>query len=221
MRLANLFQTYLDEEFRLHPLFATQQGNHEFDDQLDDLSPQARKKDVERTKAWLARLPKEIDFKKLSMLGPVDGADIQDAISAPRWLIDPNDWSVRAESRFGTDVLMELSRAGHDVKKAEVHGMSQRGGAVHACLTIAPFPISTPVIMEGTGDLLIALEPVEAIRYVTLLRRDAPMLVGRDPVKTVAGYPGETQLLAALRAVDGCEIIETAAVTRTARQTSP
>ena len=53
-RLANAFQTYLDEEFPLHPLFATQQGNHEFDDQLDDLSPAARAKDVTRAKAWLA-----------------------------------------------------------------------------------------------------------------------------------------------------------------------
>src|SRR5262245_6326430 len=71
-RLAKLFQTYLDEEFRIHPLFATQQGNHEFDDQLDDLSPQARAKDVERTKAWLARLQKEIDTKKLSRDGQID-----------------------------------------------------------------------------------------------------------------------------------------------------
>jgi uncharacterized protein (DUF885 family) len=71
-RLANLFQSYLDEEFRIHPLFATQQGNHEFDDLLDDLSPEARKKDVERAKKWLERIPKEIDFKKLSRDGQID-----------------------------------------------------------------------------------------------------------------------------------------------------
>ena len=71
-RLAKAFQTYLDEEFRLHPLFATQQGNHEYDDQLDDLSPAARDKDAERAKGWLARLPKEIDFKKLSRDGQID-----------------------------------------------------------------------------------------------------------------------------------------------------
>ena len=46
-RLAKLFQSYLDQEFRRHPLFATQQGNHDYDDRLDDLSPAARKKDVE------------------------------------------------------------------------------------------------------------------------------------------------------------------------------
>ena len=71
-RLAKAFQTYLDEEFRLHPLFATQQGNHEYDDQLDDISPAARAKDDERAKAWLAKLPKEIDAKKLSRDGQID-----------------------------------------------------------------------------------------------------------------------------------------------------
>ncbi len=71
-RLAKLFETYLDEEFRLHPLFATQQGNHEFDDRLDDLSPAARAKDLERAKQWLTRIPKEIDFKKLSRDGQID-----------------------------------------------------------------------------------------------------------------------------------------------------
>lgn len=71
-RFAKLFQSYLDEEFRIHPLFATQQGNHEFDDQLDDLSPAARAKDVERAKKWLERIPKEIDFKKLSRDGQID-----------------------------------------------------------------------------------------------------------------------------------------------------
>ncbi|QJW95590.1 DUF885 domain-containing protein [Frigoriglobus tundricola] len=71
-RLAKLFQTYLDEEFRLHPLFATQQGNHEYDDRLDDLAPAAREKDVDRAKSWLARLAKEIDVPKLSRDGQID-----------------------------------------------------------------------------------------------------------------------------------------------------
>lgn len=117
-------------------------------------------------------------------------------------------------------IAMEVARrAGYFALQSEIHGMSQRGGAVHACLTIAPFPISTPVIMEGTGDLLVALEPLEALRYVPLLRRDAPMLVARDPVKTVAEYPPEAQLFSALAAIPGCEIVETESATRTFRFT--
>jgi indolepyruvate ferredoxin oxidoreductase, beta subunit len=112
-------------------------------------------------------------------------------------------------------IAMEVARrAGAYALQSEIHGMSQRGGAVHACLTIAPGPVSTPVIMEGTGDLLVALEPLEALRYVPLLRREAPLLVARDPIKTVADYPPEEQLFAALAAIPGCELVETESLTR-------
>lgn len=95
-RLANLFQSYLDEEFRIHPLFATQQGNHEFDDMLDDLSPAARKKDAERAKKWLERIPKEIDPKKLSRDGLIDFEIWTHAI---RYGL----WSAENDSRFEYD----------------------------------------------------------------------------------------------------------------------
>lgn len=95
-RLANLFQSYLDEEFRLHPLFATQQGNHDFDDMLDDLSPEARKKDVERAKAWLTRLPREIDFKKLSRNGQIDYEIWTHSLQYSLW-------SVENDNRFEYD----------------------------------------------------------------------------------------------------------------------
>jgi indolepyruvate ferredoxin oxidoreductase, beta subunit len=115
-------------------------------------------------------------------------------------------------------IVMEVARrAGAFVLQSELHGMSQRGGAVHACLTMAPEAISTPVIMEGTGDLLVALEPLEAVRYVPLLRREAPVLVARDPVKTIRGYPDEAQLLAALEAIPGCALVDCGAIVRTFR----
>jgi indolepyruvate ferredoxin oxidoreductase beta subunit len=115
-------------------------------------------------------------------------------------------------------IAMEVARrSGYFALQSEIHGMSQRGGAVHACLTIAPFPVSTPLIMEGTGDLLVALEPLEALRYVPLLRREAPILVARNPVRTIAEYPAEEQLFAALLAIPGCELIEAETLTRTFR----
>jgi uncharacterized protein (DUF885 family) len=95
-RLANLFQSYLDQEFARHPLFATQQGNHDHDDRLDDLSPDARKKDVETTRAMLATLGKEIDPKKLSRDGRIDH-DIW--AHALRYAL----WSAEHDSRFESD----------------------------------------------------------------------------------------------------------------------
>ena len=95
-RLANLFQSYLDQEFQRHPLYATQQGNHEYDDRLDDLSPAARKKDIESTRAMLATLGKEIDFKKLSRNGQMD----QEIWSH---VLKYNIWSAENDNRFEFD----------------------------------------------------------------------------------------------------------------------
>jgi uncharacterized protein (DUF885 family) len=88
IRLANLFQSYLDQEFQRHPLFATQQGNHEFDDRLDDLSPSARKKDAESTRAMLTTLGKEIDFRKLSRNGQIDHEIWSHALKYSLWSIE-------------------------------------------------------------------------------------------------------------------------------------
>ena len=72
VRLANSFRSYLDQEFIRHPVFATQQGNHEYDDRMDDLSPEARTNDVEVARRTLTALSKDIDFKKLSRNGQID-----------------------------------------------------------------------------------------------------------------------------------------------------
>lgn len=115
-------------------------------------------------------------------------------------------------------IVMEVARrAGRFVLQSEIHGMSQRGGAVHACLTISPFPVSTPVIAEGSGDLLVALEPLEAARHLPLLRPEATVLAARDPIGPVTGYPDEGQLIAALAAVPGCEMVEAEGLTRVFR----
>lgn len=115
-------------------------------------------------------------------------------------------------------IVMEVARrAGRFALQSEIHGMSQRGGAVHACLTISTRPVRTPVVTEGTADLLIALEPLEALRYLPLLRPEAPMLVARDPIKTIADYPNDEQLFAALEGTPGCELVEADGLARTFR----
>src|SRR5437868_6814508 len=87
-RLANLFQSYLDQEFQRHPVFATQQGNHDFDDRMDDLAPAARKKDAETARNVLAMLPKEIDFAKLSRAGQIDFDIWKHYLGYQLWQID-------------------------------------------------------------------------------------------------------------------------------------
>src|SRR5476651_675008 len=71
-KLQQFFKQYLDAEFKLHPVFATRAGNHDYDDLLDDVSPKARKAAIERTRKTLAELPKKIAFKKLSRSAQID-----------------------------------------------------------------------------------------------------------------------------------------------------
>jgi uncharacterized protein (DUF885 family) len=67
-----IFQEFLDEECRVHPAFASSLGNHEHDHELDDLSPVARAKDVERYRAWLERLSRELKLASLPRNSQID-----------------------------------------------------------------------------------------------------------------------------------------------------
>jgi uncharacterized protein (DUF885 family) len=87
-RLAKLFRSYLDEEFRRHPVYATQQGSHDYDDRMDDLSPEARKKDAETTRGALDTLTKQIDTKKLSRDGHIDFEIFRHYLAYQLWQID-------------------------------------------------------------------------------------------------------------------------------------
>ncbi len=84
-RLANYFQSYLEQEFLRHPVYATQQGNHEYDDQMDDLSPQARAKDVETARRVLADLPQQVDYAKLSRDGQIDFEILRHSLEYALW----------------------------------------------------------------------------------------------------------------------------------------
>lgn len=95
-RLANYFQSYLDQEFQRHPVYATQQGNHEHDDRMDDLAPEARAKDVETARKTLADVRKEIDPKKLSRNGQID-------FEIFTHTLDYGLWSAANDNRFEYD----------------------------------------------------------------------------------------------------------------------
>ncbi len=94
--LSDLFRNWLTEEFQNHPLYATQQGNHEHDDRLDDLSPAARKKDLERTRGWLTRLPKAVNREQLSPGSRID-YDIW------KHALEYSLWSAEFDNRYEFD----------------------------------------------------------------------------------------------------------------------
>lgn len=94
--------------------------------------------------------------------------------------------------------------AGHDVRVGEMHGMSQRGGSVLAHVRYGP-TVYGPMVPKGKADAIVALEPMEALRYTPYLRDDGMILSSteRDPPFSVttgeAAYPDEAVLATELR----------------------
>ena len=86
--------------------------------------------------------------------------------------------------------------AGLDVKKAEVHGMAQRGGSVNSHVRWGE-KLYSPLIAQGEVDYLVVLERLESLRYLDMLRPGGAVLIGemRIPPLTVSSgddvYPEE------------------------------
>ena len=70
--VATYFQAWLDTECKRHPVFSTQQGNREYDGQMDDLSPEARAEDARSDQGILKELAKKFDRTKLSRNAQID-----------------------------------------------------------------------------------------------------------------------------------------------------
>jgi len=84
--------------------------------------------------------------------------------------------------------------AGFHIKQPEVHGMAQRGGAVSALVRIADAPIASDLIPEGTAQMVLSLEPMEALRYAPLLHPDGWVVTDVTPLRNVAAYPDTGKL---------------------------
>lgn len=84
------------------------------------------------------------------------------------------------------------------IKQAEVHGMSQRGGDVQSNLRISSTPIASDLIPLGGADLIVSLEPMEALRYVSYLKPDGWIVTSTVPFVNIPVYPDAETLDAEL-----------------------
>lgn len=77
---------------------------------------------------------------------------------------------------LAAEVLSEtFLLAGYDVKKSEIHGMSQRGGSVVSHVRYGK-EVHSPIVPEGEGDLLFGFELMESYRALTLLKPGATVV---------------------------------------------
>jgi indolepyruvate ferredoxin oxidoreductase beta subunit len=75
------------------------------------------------------------------------------------------------------------------IKQAEVHGMSQRGGDVQSNLRISSEPIASDLIPMGSADVIISMEPMEALRYLPFLSKEGWIITSSAPFVNIPNYP--------------------------------
>lgn len=81
------------------------------------------------------------------------------------------------------------------IKQAEVHGMSQRGGAVQSHLRISSGPIASDLIPLGNADLILSVEPMESLRYLPYLSPQGWLVSNTSPYLNIPDYPEMAAIL--------------------------
>lgn len=85
---------------------------------------------------------------------------------------------------------------GYDVKVSEVHGMAQRGGSVVTYVKYGE-KVHSPIVAQGTADIILAFEMLEGLRYLPYLKKDGVLIVNSqtiDPMPVITGameYPAD------------------------------
>ena len=108
------------------------------------------------------------------------------------------------------------TKAGLNLKQAEVHGMSQRGGDVQSHLRLSTQPIYSDLIAQGSADLIISMEPMESLRYLPYLAKDGKVVTGSKPFVNIPNYPEEEALQNALKQLPSLSMMDIDAVAKDA-----
>jgi indolepyruvate ferredoxin oxidoreductase beta subunit len=87
------------------------------------------------------------------------------------------------------------------VKQSEVHGMSQRGGAVQSHLRLSEQPVASDLIPLGCADLILSVEPMESLRYLPYLRPGGWLVTNSVPFLNIPNYPDEEIIRDAVEAL--------------------
>lgn len=100
------------------------------------------------------------------------------------------------------------------LKQAEVHGMSQRGGEVQSHLRISTNPIWSDLIPQGQADIILSLEPLEALRYLPWLAPDGCIVTSSVPFRNIDSYPDINEVYSAIQTFPKHILIDTDAIVK-------
>ena len=104
--------------------------------------------------------------------------------------------------------------AGLHLKQAEVHGMSQRGGDVQSDLRLSTEPIHSDLIPLGGADMILSMEPMEALRYLPYLGPEGAVVTSSKPFVNIPNYPEEAALFEELDALPAVTTMDIEAVAK-------
>ncbi|MDR2084689.1 MAG: indolepyruvate oxidoreductase subunit beta [Bacteroidales bacterium] len=94
------------------------------------------------------------------------------------------------------------------IKQAEVHGMSQRGGDVQSHLRLSDKPIASDLIPQGGVDLILSVEPMEALRYVNMLSKNGWIVTNKSTFINIPNYPDAEDIYSEIRTFKNSIIID-------------
>ena len=111
-----------------------------------------------------------------------------------------------------------ISKAALDMgwymKQAETHGMSQRGGDVQSHLRISDEPIASDLIPEGQCDIILSVEPMEALRYLPFLNKNGWVITNKNPFINIPNYPNQDELMAEINKIPNHIIFDADAIAK-------
>ncbi len=102
------------------------------------------------------------------------------------------------------------------VRQSEVHGMSQRGGGVQAHMRISDTTITSDLIPSGGADMILAMEPVESLRYLSFLKPEGILVTAAEPFVNITNYPDLETIYAAIRRLRRQRIVKAEALAKDA-----
>jgi indolepyruvate ferredoxin oxidoreductase beta subunit len=95
-----------------------------------------------------------------------------------------------------------------NLKQSEVHGMSQRGGAVQSHVRISDSEIHSDLIPQGKADIIISVEPMEALRYLPFLKKDGYLVTDSNPFENIPDYPNLEELYKEIKLLPNSILID-------------
>ena len=114
-------------------------------------------------------------------------------------------------------IARSAAEEGLFIRQSEIHGMSQRGGAVYASISLSKEPISLgDIIPTGSADMILSMEPLESLRYLDKLAKEGILITADKPFENIPDYPELTIIYEEIHSLPKSILVDTAALAKEA-----